>query len=163
MLVEDAREGALDDVLVLLADGLEVDVEEDGLARYLGAAAGRGKGAGVLELVREVINRRTSLDHPVGQEVREHLEEVGLARAEEARDPDADLVRGLSERSLVGTIETLEMTRKLVRDHVLGELLLKDVLIRDVHLDDAVNIAIDITFEHACDFHEAPFPLGPRA
>ena len=100
---------------------------------------------------------------PVGQEVREHLEEVGLARAEEARDPDADLVRGLPERSLVGAVEALEVTRKLVRDHVLGELLLKDVLVRDIHFDDTVNIAIDVALEHACDFHEAPFPLGPRA
>ena len=153
VIVEDAREGALEDVRVLLAHRLVVHVEEDGLRGDVRAAVHLGGDHAVFELAVEVVERSATRHLTIGEEVREHLEEVGLTGAKEAADPDADLVRGDVERALVGVEEGGEVTRELTGDHVLGELLLEAglVLLRD--LDHAIDVPVDVALEHVLNAH----------
>ncbi len=46
-----------------------------------------------------------------------------------------------------------EVPAQLTGDHVLGQLLLDDGLVVLVDLDDAVDVAVDVAFEHIVDAH----------
>ena len=46
-----------------------------------------------------------------------------------------------------------EVPAQLAGDHVLGQLLLDDGLVVLVDLDDAVDVAVDVAFEHIVDAH----------
>ncbi len=162
-VVEHAGEGALEDVLVLLAHGLVVHVEEDGLGGYLGAALGLGPDHGVGELAVEVVEGAASADLAVGEQVREHLEEMRLTGAKEAADPDADLVCRDVESALVGAVERGEVARELAGDDVLGEFLLDGGIVFLGDLDHAVDVAVDVALEHLLDTHGVPFPPRNRS
>ena len=153
VVVEDAGEGALEHTRVLGAHGLVVHVEEDGLGGHQGAAAGAGGGHLVGELAVEVVDGGAPLHDLIGEQIGEHLEEVRLARAEEARDPDADLVGGNVEGGVVGVEERGEVAGELVCDHVLGKLLAHGLLVGLGHLHDAVDVAVNVALKHLLDEH----------
>ena len=78
MLVEHAGEHLEDGRLVLVGRTLVVDVEQDGLARHARTAPGPLSHEGVIELAVEVVDGVLAGNLAVGQQVREHLEEVRL-------------------------------------------------------------------------------------
>jgi len=153
VVIEDAGEGALEDVCVLDTHGLVVHVEEDGFRGDARAAARLGIDHGVLELAVEVLDGGLAGHDLVREQVGEHLQEVGLTGAEEAGYPDADLVRGRVERMLVGIEEAGEVAVELPGDHVLAELLLDGGLVLLGHLYDAVDVTVDVALEHVLDAH----------
>ncbi len=96
-LVEDPQEYAEDRVALVVLFGLAVDVEQDDLslgARHTAQVALEGGVSRHLfqEEVEGLLLRLACLgDRLVRQQVGEDLDEVGLARTEEARDPHAHL------------------------------------------------------------------------
>ena len=67
------------------------------------------------------------------------------------------LLGGGVERALVGVEERREVPAQLIGHHVFGELLLDDLLVVLLDLDDAVDVAVDVAFEHVLDAHEVSF------
>lgn len=157
VLEEHTGEDAQDGGLVLVGRALGVDVEQDGLGGDVHGAARLGLDHGVLEARRDDVDRRTPVCRLAGEQVREHLEEVRFTGAEETRDPHADLVGGGVERTLVGVEERREVPAQLVGHHVFGELLLDDLLVVLLDLDNAVDVAVDVAFEHVLDAHGMSF------
>lgn len=153
VLVEHPVEGADDRRGVVAVRALAADVEQDGLGGDAGRAPGLGGDHLVLEARLDVVERAPAAHRAIGQQVGQHLEEVRLTGAEEARDPHADLARRLVDGALVGVEERGEVPAQLARDHVLGQLLLDDGLVVLVDFDDAVDVAVDVAFEHIVDAH----------
>ena len=95
LLVEDLEEDAEDGVAPADAVGLAVDVEQDDVDVAVDGALDVAGEHGVLDLAVEELDGALGLspvgDRAVFQQVGEDLQEVGLAGAEEAGDPDADL------------------------------------------------------------------------
>ena len=155
VLVEDAREGAKQRRLgvgaLLPATAHVVDVEQDRLGLHGGRAPHLLHDHGVVDLALEVVDGAPAVDLGVGEQVREHLEEVGLAAAEVAGDPHAHAVGRRVERALVGVEEVGEVAAQLARDHVLLELLADRLVVG--HLDDAVDGPVDVPLEHVVDDH----------
>ena len=77
---------------------------------------------------------------------------MGFTAAEKARDPDADVVGGGVEGVRVVLKEGDKMLFQLPCDHILADFPLSS-LIDLVHLDDAVDFAVDIVREHCSDIH----------
>ena len=161
VLVEHAGEHAHDDRGVLGGRGLGVDVEQDGLGGDARAADGLAfeQGAVLAQARRQALHGALAVDRLAGQQVGEHLEEVGLTGSEEARDPHADLVRGGVDGAAVGGEEVAEVARELARDHVFGQLLFDVGLVFLTDLDDAVDVAGDVALEHVLDAHGVPLAV----
>ncbi len=92
------------------------------------------------------------------QQVRENLEEVRFAGAEEARHPHADLacdvgVLGVVDGFDVGREEPAKVLVKLPGDHELVEFLPDGGLVQLIRLDDAVDGAADVLLEEFFDLH----------
>ena len=77
----------------------------------------------------------------------EVLGEARLARAEEARDPDADALVRLVRRLRVALEDRREVRADRVGDDVLGELVAEDLLVGLVDLDDLFDVAVDVARE----------------
>src|SRR3989338_5251661 len=117
--------------------GLLVDVEQDRLRRDRHRLAqGAGQHRFVLQLFSEEVERLHAIDLAVLQEEGQHLQKVGFARAEEARDPDA--VGGAV--IVVGLKELLQPLADFACDDIFVEFDTEAGLI--VGLDDAVNRTI---------------------
>ena len=155
VLVEDARERAQEGSLgvgaLLPSAAHVVDVEEDGLGGHARSPPHGRHHHGVVDLPVEVVDGAPPVYLGVLEEVGEHLQEVGLAAPEVAGDPDADAVGGRVERPLVGLEEVGEVAAQLARDDVLVELLADCLVVG--HLDDAVDVAVDVALEQVVDDH----------
>ena len=156
MLVEHAGEHLEDGRLVLVGRTLVVDVEQDGLARHARTAPGPLGHEGVVKLAVEVVDGVLAGNLAVGQQVREHLEEVRLTRAEEARDPHADLVGGSVDGGVVALEQRGEVLAQLAGDDVLLELGADGGVVVLGHLDHAVDGAVDVFLEHVLNAHSKP-------
>ncbi len=74
--------------------------------------------------------------------------------AEKARNPDPDFIRRLLEGFEIPRKQGIEMRAQLARDDVFRKLLLNEALVvRRVHLDDAVDIAVNVPLEDFLNFH----------
>ncbi len=162
LLVEDLQEHAQDRIAPAAAVGLAVDVEQDDVGTGVDGALDVAGEHGVLDLAVEKINRPARLalvaDLPVLQQVGEDLQEVRLARAEEAGDPDTDeaedtRVAGVVERVEEGAEEAAEVDVQLLGDDILVQLLPDRRGIVLVGLDDAVDGAVDRFGEEVFDEH----------
>ena len=94
-LVEDLEEDGQDGVPARAVVGLAVDVEEDDVGVRGDGPLDVAEEHGILDLGLEELDRpprlaRRASGSAVPQQVRQDLDEVRLARAEEAGDPDAD-------------------------------------------------------------------------
>ena len=135
---------------------LRIDVEKDSLGWNTSAATHLGVDHLVFELAVEIIDSRLAIDHLVRQQIRQHFQEVRLARSEEARNPNADFVSGNIEGGFIVFEEVRKVALKLARHHVLGKLLLDGLLVALRYFDDAVNGTIDIFAEKVPNYHDLP-------
>ena len=108
-LVQDLEEDREDGVPARAVVGLAVDVEEDDIGVGGDGPLDVPEEHGVLDLALEELDGLLALAlvrvRAVAQQVRQHLDEVRLARAEEARDPDADLPGDVGVVRLVDGID----------------------------------------------------------
>ena len=118
--LERAQKRRFRSVAFLPLPALRVDIEEDRLGGYTGAATHFGIDQLVFELAVEVVDSRLAANDLVRQQVRQHFQEVRFTRAEEARDPHADFVSRYIERGFVVFEEVREVTLQLARHHVFG-------------------------------------------
>ena len=154
MIVEHLREDAQHSRLVLVDGALDVDVEEDGLRLAL-----RRLGQEMLQLrrLREFLLK--AFAHLIRgrqiavQQIGEDFEKVRFTTAEETRNPDADIRRGLGKCPSIRLQEGAEMLAQLVRDDVLVHLLADDLIVLLVDFDDTVDGTVDILGEHLLYFH----------
>ena len=156
-LVEDLDEDLEQRVCLVLGDqrGLLVDVEEQALGRDGGGLLQRCDEHRVIGLAQEAVAHlvaREGLAFDVAEEVGEHLQQVRLTGAEEARDPHAVGVR------VVGVL--LKQ-----RGHALGGVVREDVLldldakvVGVVGLDDTLDRSGDVLEEDLVEFHRVMLP-----
>ena len=144
--------------------GLAVDVEEDGVGRCGDDFLQVREEQRVVELLFEEVDRAPALAVVfvllVLEQVGQHLDEVRLAAAEEAGDPDSVLVGRLGfrlDRREQDRDEVVDVAGQLARDDELVELLPDRGLIELVGLDDAVDGAMDVAFEEVLDLHVCAF------
>ena len=139
-LVEDLDEDRQQGVDLRLADhiGLLVDVEQDALRRDgNGALEVAAQDLVVLTLGQEQLQRRSALDDAVLQQQGDHLQQVRLARAKEAGDPNA-VSAGVMQ---VGVDKGLETLLDLIGQDILFQLQAQAGLV--IGLDDAFDGAVD--------------------
>ena len=156
VLIEHAGKHLEDCRLVLVGRALVVDVEKDRLARHTRAAPGTLGHEGVVELAVEVVDGVLAGNLAVGQQVREHLEEVRLTRAKEARDPYANLVGGSVDGRIVALEQRGEVLAQLARNNVLLQLGADGSVVVLGDLDHAVDGAVDVFLEHVLNAHGKP-------
>ena len=165
LLVEHAQEHLEDDVALVLAVGLGVDVEE----HHVGTAAHRALDVGeqhrILDLVLVEEGSGAFLlpgggvgGFEVLEQVGQDLDEVRLARAEEAGHPDAHArseyrVVRIVGRCQVGIEEATEVFGELLCDDVLVQLLPDALGVLLVGLDHPVYRAVDGLGKKVADLH----------
>ena len=166
--VQDLEEHLQHGVASRSVVGLAVDVEEDCVGGGGHDLLQIREEHGVCELVREKLDCVSSLPFVgvlfVLEKVGKHLDEVGLAAAEEAGDPDPVFVRhvyvgfdgGEQHRNQV-----VEVCGQFPGDDELIELLPHREVVELIGLDHAVNRAMDVAFEKVLDLHDS-FSLGTR-
>ena len=109
------------------------------------------------QAIHEPVLRRAFFDRWVGQQVADHLGEVGFAGTEEAGDPDADLVGPFAWLARSRLDVTLQEAQQLPLDGLSGDVLLElfghlgfgDV----IHLDDGGDVAVNRVKEEVFDLH----------
>ena len=163
-LVQDLEEDPQDQVTPRAAAvvGLAVDVEEDDIGVGDDRPLDVPKEHGVLDLALEELDRLLALAvvrvRAVVEQVRQHLQEVRLAGAEEARNPDAHLAGRVGVLPLVHGFEIPgdELAEVLVEfpgDDELIQLLPDGGIVKLVGLHDAVDGPEDVTFKEVLDEH----------
>jgi hypothetical protein len=158
--VQDLEEDAEDEVAARAVVGLRVDVEQHHV---------RVAGDGPLDVAEEhrVLHLRAEeLDggplladvgvRAVTEEVREDFQEVGLAAAEEPRDPDAHLAGGVARLTLIDRLqipadEAAQVLVEFAGDDELVQLLPDGVVVELVRLHDAVDGPEDVAVEQVFD------------
>ena len=152
--LERAQKRRFRRVAFLPLPALGVDVEENRLGGHAGAATHFGIDHLVFELAVEVVNGRLAANHLVCQQVRQHFQEVRLARAEEARNPYADFVGGYVERGFVAFEEVCEVALQFARYHVFGKFLLDGLLVALRDFDNSVDGTVDVLAEQVPNYHD---------
>ena len=79
--------------------------------------------------------------------------------SKEAGNPDANFVGRIVNGFDVVIKECGEVTPQFFRDNVLAEFLLQALLVILRHLDNAVDITVDVLLEHTLYFHSVSLQL----
>ena len=164
LVVEHPQKDLQDSILVGLV-GLGVDVEQDDIGRALHRALYVGVQHRILDFLMVEELRGVALFSGLGvmgldvfQQIGQYLDEVRLARAEEAGHPyahavgDGGVIRAVDGRQ-IGVKELAQVFADLLGDDVLFQLLPNAGCVHLVGLDDAVNRAVDGLDEEFADFH----------
>ena len=155
VVIEYLRKNAQHGSLVLVDRSFDVNVEQDGLRGDSDAFLHRRIHHRIVKLVRKVIKGVFTVHLFVGEKVGEHFQEVRFTTSKEAGNPDADLVGRIVDGFDIVIKERGEMTPQLFRDYVLAEFLLQTLLVILRHLDNAVDVTVDVLLEHTLYFHSA--------
>ena len=159
MVVEHLGKDAQNSRLVLVDGAFHVDVEQNRFRLASGGFINHHEGGGIIgELLPKALDGSDSLDFPVLQNVGQHLQEVGFTAAKEAGNPHA----GIRGRRIKGVAviaeEGHEMLLQLIGDDVFVQLLFDDIIVGLLHLNHAVDFAVNIIGEHVVNPHD-PSPL----
>lgn len=139
----------LGDALVASADAsVGRDVEDDRLGGYLlGDVAEQNLDLGIAGTLGEDPRRTFTDDRAVLEGETEVLRKARLTGTEEARYPDSDAFVGLLGRFPVALQDLCQVTTDGVGDHILGELVMDDLLVGLVNLDHLLDVAGDVVGE----------------
>lgn len=163
-LVEDLEEDPQDGVAAAGVVGLAVDVEKDDVHVPRHGALDVRREHGVLDLAVEKreggLGLAMAADVPVAQQVVEDLQKMGLAGAEESRNPDANRaaegrITQAVEGGQVGGEKAPEVNIKLLGDDIFLQLLPDGFAVVLVRLDDAIDGAVDGFYKEVLDLHGA--------
>ena len=104
----------------------------------------------------EEIGGSCSEDFFVRQHVAQVLGEGGLARAEEAGDPDSDTLSGFGARLVDRFEEVSVLPAYAVGDDILGDLRVDGVLVRLVDLDDLLDLPVEVSVKQSAYLRHDP-------
>ena len=78
---------------------------------------------------------------------------MGFTASKETRDPDPDFIRRLVDGFRVVAKEGIEVTAEFLGDDVLAKFLNEAQLVVLRHLDNTVDITVDVLTEHTLNLH----------
>ena len=92
MVIEHLGKDLQHGSIVLIAEAFDIDIEKNCLRRSLCRLVNEHEGRRIIcEFLPEPLDGRNSIDCPVFQNIREHLQEVRFTTSKETGYPDADI------------------------------------------------------------------------
>ena len=161
VVVEHLCKDAQHSCFVFVNGTFRVDVEQD----RFGFAAGRSvdvhKGGRVVrKFGAEPLHRAGAVDFAVFQQVGKHFQKVRFTAAEEAGNPDADVVGRRLERLTVIVKEGRKVAAQLAGDHVLVDFLQNDMRVVLINADNTADVAVDVIGKHIAYHHSfSPYSI----
>ena len=161
VVVEHLCKDAQHRCFVFVNGTFRVDVEQD----RFGFAAGRSvdvhKGGRVVrKFGAEPLHRVGAVDFAVFQQVGKHFQKVRFTAAEEAGNPDADVVGRRLERLTVIVKEGRKVAAQLAGDHVLVDFLQNDMRVVLIDADNTADVAVDVIGKHIAYHHSfSPYSI----